>query len=176
VHFRPNRVRLNLPSFSHSERESFRASYYSTIQGRLQKFTGSGIGPHASVPQPRATALYIGGQNRPVGKRGPQDKNETSVRGGAAARKIVFFRLSSPTPLAFPASFPPPTSLRFSSPPPCLVSRLSPRVGFRRRVSRRDCVLVGESLPACLSLYLLYAALRSVPARWPLVWSLARSR
>jgi hypothetical protein len=137
VHFRPNRVRLNLPSFSHSERESFRASYYSTIQGRLQKFTGSGIGPHASVPQPRATALYIGGQNRPAAKRGPQNKNETKREGRAGREKKVFFfasrlRLRSHFPLHFRP--PPLCSLRFSS-RRLASSRLSPRV----RVSAAGC-------------------------------------
>jgi hypothetical protein len=97
------------------------------------------------VPQPRATALYIGGQNRPAAKRGPQNKNETKREGRAGREKKVFFFsplvsdsarisrfISAPHLSALfaspPAALPRPVSLLgLGFPPPGVALRLRPR-------------------------------------------------
>jgi hypothetical protein len=117
-HFRPYRVRLNLPD----------PALLLLFKGGYKNLPDPASGPTRRCHSPAQPPYISEGRTVPPRKEVRRIKTKQSVRGGLAARKkVFFFRLSSPTPLAFPASFPPPTSLLSSLllPPPCLVPSLS---------------------------------------------------
>jgi hypothetical protein len=126
-HFRPYRVRLNLPD----------PALLLLFKGGYKNLPDPASGPTRRCHSPAQPPYISEGRTVPPRKEVRRIKTKQSVRGGLAARKRFFFfasrlRLRSHFPLHFRP--PPLCSLRFSS-RRLASSRLSPRV----RVSAAGC-------------------------------------